>query len=67
MPWKLEWMLMTSSGAEVQKATIVSPIRRLESQNFFANDEAQSTSKSPPLMRKRKPIMKRKRVRKVIS
>jgi hypothetical protein len=67
MPWKLEWILTTSSGAEVQKATIVSPIRRSESQNFFANDEAQSTSKSPPLTRKRKPVMKRKRVMKFIS
>lgn len=61
-PLRLELTLTTSSGAEVPKATMVSPMMISEIQNFFATEEEPSTSISAPLMRKTKPIRKSKRV-----
>lgn len=51
-PLKLEMRLITSSGAEVPKATIVSPMTRLEIPYFFAIPADHSTSQSHHLMRR---------------
>jgi hypothetical protein len=49
-----------NSGADVPKATIVSPITKGEIPNFFALEEAPSTKRSAPLIRKINPINKNK-------
>ena len=46
-----------SSGAPVPKATMVRPIKSLETLKFEATDEAPSTSQSAPLIKKMKPRM----------
>ncbi len=49
-----------SSGAPVPKATIVRPIRSLETLKFEATEEEPSTSQSAPLIRKMKPTARSK-------
>ncbi len=61
-PLRLELTFTTSSGAEVPKATMVSPMIISEIQNFFANEEEPSTRRSAPLIRKIKPRRKRRSV-----
>lgn len=51
-------MFTTSSGAEVPKATIVSPITISEILNLFAVDEAPETSISAPLIKNTNPKIK---------
>ncbi len=48
-----------SSGAPVPKATMVRPIRSLETLKLEAAEEAPSTSQSAPLIRKTKPTTSR--------
>lgn len=50
-PDKLEKIFTTSSGMEVQKDTIVSPMTILEILNLLAMDDAPSTNKSAPLIK----------------
>jgi hypothetical protein len=45
-------ILTTSSGADVPNATIVSPITRSDIRSFLASEDAPSTRKSAPLMRR---------------
>ena len=45
-PWNADCIFTNNSGAEVPKATIVSPINISESLYFFANPLAQSIKKS---------------------
>jgi hypothetical protein len=42
----------TNSGADVPNATIVSPITKSDICNFFANDDAPSTRKSAPFIKR---------------
>lgn len=51
-------MFTTSSGAEVPKATIVSPITISEMLNLFAVDEAPETNISAPLIKNTNPKIK---------
>jgi len=51
LPFKEEIKLTTNSGAEVQKATIVNPITKLEIPNFFAILQAHSTNISAHLIK----------------
>jgi hypothetical protein len=52
-------ILTTNSGADVQNATIVSPITILGIRSFFANDDAPSTRKSAHLISRTKPMSMR--------
>lgn len=52
----LEITFTTNSGAEVPNATMVSQITISEIENFFANAEAPSTSRSAHLMSKKNHI-----------
>lgn len=61
-PLRLELTFTTNSGAEVPKATIVSPITISEIQNFLASEEEPSTSKSAPLIRNTNPRIKSRSV-----
>ena len=45
----------TSSGAEVPKATMVSPMAKSETLYFFARTEAPSTNQSAPLTNRSRP------------
>ena len=54
-PWMLAIMLTINSGADVPNATMVSPITKDEMPNFLATEEAPSTKKLAPLIRKTKP------------
>lgn len=54
-PFRLELMFTTSSGAEVPKATIVSPITISEMLNLLAVEDAQLTSISAPLIKNTNP------------
>lgn len=58
-PSRLDVIFTTNSGAEVPKATIVSPITISETLSFFASEDAPSTSKSAPFTRMTNPIIKR--------
>ena len=60
LPLKLARILITSSGAEVPKETIVRPMTKSEILNFLAIDEAPSTSRSAPLIRITNPTTKSK-------
>ena len=53
----LAMIFTISSGAEVPKATIVSQITRSEMLNFFATDDAHSTSISAHFIKKTNPII----------
>ena len=59
----LSWMaairLTISSGVEVPKATIVKPMTISETAKRFARAEAPSTSRSAPLMSRKKPPSKK--------
>ncbi len=57
VPLTRELIETANSGALVPKATIVSPMRSLETLKFAAIEEAPETSQSAPLIRKAKPIM----------
>lgn len=59
-PLKLEETFTTNSGAEVPKATMVNPIIKSETLSLFAIEEAPSTNKSAPLMRKTNQITNNK-------
>src|SRR3989338_2306231 len=56
-PFILAKMLTMSSGVEVPNATMVSPMTRDDMPNFFAMEDAPSTSQSAPLIRSGKPMM----------
>ena len=55
LPLTLAKVLMTNSGAEVPKATIVKPIKKLEMPNFVAIDEDPSIIISATLIKKINP------------
>lgn len=57
LPLMSELKETASSGAPVPKATIVRPIKSLDTLKLDATDDAPSTSQSAPLMRKTKPTM----------
>ena len=52
--------LITSSGSDVPKATMVSPISNCGSPNFLPMDEAPSINHFAPKRSAKKPIMNRK-------
>ena len=58
-PEARELIETASSGALVPNATMVRPIRVLETLKLVAIDEAPLTSQSAPLMRMAKPIIRR--------
>ena len=49
LPLKAAFKLTISSGADVPKETTVTPIKKGEMFNFFANEAALLTKKSPPI------------------
>ena len=57
LPLMSELKETASSGAPVPKATMVRPIKSLDTLKLDATDDAPSTSQSAPLMRKTKPTM----------
>ena len=57
LPLMSELNETASSGAPVPKATMVRPIRSLDTLKLDATEEAPSTSQSAPLMSKTKPTM----------
>ncbi len=59
LPLIKELIEMASSGALVPKATIVRPIKSLETLKLVAIDEEPETSQSAPRMRNIKPKMRR--------
>jgi hypothetical protein len=59
LPMMADCMLMISSGAEVPKATIVSPTTRGERCSRRAILEEPFTKKSPPTISMTRPIMRR--------
>lgn len=61
--FRLEEMLMRSSGAEVPNQTIVSPMIIFDMLAFFARDEAHSIRISAPFIRQMNPSTKRHNVR----
>ena len=52
-----EIILIVNSGNEVPKATIVKPITKVETLNFFATLLAESTKKSAPLIKRIIPVI----------
>lgn len=48
-------ILITNSGAEVPKETIVNPITKSETSNFFAREEAPSTIQLDPITTRTNP------------
>ena len=65
LPFTLAKALITNSGAEVPKATIVKPIKKLETPYLLAIDEEPSIIMSAPLIRNMKPRMNRIIVRNI--
>ena len=59
-PLKAAFKLTMSSGADVPKETTVTPIRKGEIFNFFANEAALLTKKSPPINNKKTPTRSNK-------
>ena len=59
-PFLEDTIVVTSSGKEVPKATIVNPMSFLGTLKFKAVEEAQSTKISAPLIRKIKPSINNK-------
>ena len=57
LPLRAETELTTNSGSEVPNDTMVSPIKRVDTLNFRAIDEAPSVRKSAPLMTKSNPMI----------
>ena len=57
-----EIMLTTNSGAEVPMATMVNPMAMSETLNLLAREDAPLTSKSAPFIRRKKPIMIRRKL-----
>ena len=53
-PLKAALMVTRNSGAEVPRATMVSPITSSDTLNFLAMAEAESTIQSAPNQRKRR-------------
>ncbi|SRR5690554_2927776 len=66
-PLVLDTTLTTNSGAEVPKATMVSPITNSDTLNFLAKAEAPLTRKSAPLINKAKPKNSNRTVRTIID
>jgi hypothetical protein len=58
LPLQLAKILIINSGTEVPKATMVSPITSEDTPNLRAKEEAPSTKKSAPFIRKIKPKTK---------
>jgi hypothetical protein len=62
LPFIAAVKLTTSSGSDVPKATIVRPMIRVETPNFFAMEEAPRTRMSAPQTRIKKPTTIRKKL-----
>ena len=59
-PFSAARMFTISSGKDVPKATIVSPITSVGTRNFLANEEEPSIRKSAPFTKNTIPIKKSK-------
>lgn len=60
LPFKSDEKETASSGAPVPKATMVRPMRSLETLKLAATDEAPLTNQSAPLIKTTKPMMSAK-------